>query len=69
MVCPYCNNDMVKGRLVSSRKVTWEHPTIVMYSTNNIVLPGSSFWYGANVTTYHCENCKKMIIDYGLEAE
>jgi len=72
MTCPYCNKDMTKGRLVSSRKVTWIHPIMIVGNTgetNDVVPPGSSFWRMSKIPTYYCENCKKMNIDCDSEVK
>jgi len=72
MVCPYCNSDMTKGFLVSNRRIIWsqckDHPTIIE-GKSEVVPPGSTLLFGSNVPTFHCESCKKLIIECNSETE
>lgn len=68
MKCPYCNNEMEKGRIGQSQlfvPVTWvsdnvkEDSVLPIHKTINLTKTLKS---GA-IITYHCETCKKFIID------
>ena len=68
MNCPYCNNEMEKGYIGQSElfvPITWVSDDVKEY----VILPIhktiklTALLKGGRMITYHCENCKKFIID------
>lgn len=66
MRCPYCQNDMEKGWIDQGRfSLYWtsekRKPGSLLPLHKNILL--SSLFAGGRIITYHCEQCRKFIID------
>lgn len=67
MLCPYCNNEMEKGIIGQHdfTPITWvsdnpkENAILPIHKTIKL----TALLKGGEITTYHCENCKKFIID------
>lgn len=68
MNCPYCNNEMEKGYIGQTEflvPVTWvsddvkEDTFLPIHKTIKL----TAMLKGGRLVTYHCENCKKFIID------
>lgn len=67
MLCPYCNSEMEKGVIGQHdlTPITWISDDV----TENAILPRhktiklTALLKGGEIVTYHCENCKKFIID------
>ena len=66
MKCPYCGEEMEKGAIEGYRiPVTWvsdkriENKLLPLHKTIKL----SSFSGGDEVKTWHCEKCRKFIID------
>ena len=71
MNCPYCNNEMELGYIQCRDGVTWT-PKKQLVAALSILGKGSvSLENGAaensrTVYAYHCNECKKVVIDYGV---
>ena len=66
MNCPYCQAPMEKGWIDQGRfSLYWvadkRKSGSFLPIHENIRL--SSLFAGGRITTYHCENCKKFVID------
>ncbi|MBE6764276.1 MAG: hypothetical protein E7546_00145 [Ruminococcaceae bacterium] len=67
--CPYCQNKMIRGRIISGvKKMRWvpygEEPILGMWSPNTITLgDAGGLTSGATLSTYYCERCNKMVVD------
>ena len=68
MLCPYCNTEMEKGYIGQDQlfvPITWisnnvrEDTVLPIHKTIKL----TATLKGGEITTYHCENCKKFIID------
>lgn len=67
MNCPYCNNEMEKGAIGQHdlTPITWvsddvkEDSFLPVHKTIKL----TALLKGGRMITYHCENCKKFIID------
>jgi len=74
MKCPYCNNEMELGYIQCRDGVTWT-PKKQLVAALSILGKGSvSLENGAaensrTVYAYHCKECKKVVIDYGVAVE
>ena len=73
MKCPCCGKDMTAGFVQSGRafyfkenqkKSIWGNiaeKDDILLSTNN--------WYVPTAAAYHCNDCKKVVIDYSAKTE
>jgi len=66
MKCPYCGEEMEKGRIKQNRvPLTWvsdkriENRFLPLHKTIEL----SSLSTGCETKTWHCEKCRKFIID------
>lgn len=74
MKCPYCGNEMTSGIVQSARHIffttkphkNWFTPNTV--GNKDIVL-SSHNWTRPTGDAYHCDECKKVVIDYSAEVE
>ncbi|MFR0781359.1 MAG: PF20097 family protein [Zhenhengia sp.] len=77
MICPYCNNQMKKGEVQSTRMIYWqpEEATAgvnkIRYSKHGVEKHGGMVLSPPQMNIiskpligYHCSSCKKVIIDY-----
>lgn len=67
MLCPYCNTEMEKGVIGQHdlTPITWvsENPKENSFLPIHKTIKLTALLKGGEITTYHCENCKKFIID------
>ena len=72
MKCPWCGKEMTDGYINSARKVVFsKDPNEVLFyinSKNNVNLTQYN-WTAPSAKAYHCENCKKVVVDYAVEIE
>ena len=68
MKCPYCNNEMESGYIGQSElfvPITWVSDNVkedaILPMRKTIKL--TAMLKGGRLVTYHCETCKKFIID------
>ena len=72
MKCPWCDNEMSRGWMQSCRRVLFttiksewgagiKDKTDIVLTTNNFTNP--------TAIAYHCEMCKKVIVDYTEKPE
>lgn len=74
MKCPYCGNEMVSGKVQSARQIfftakahkSWLVPDA---ATHEEIVLSSHNWTTPSCFAYHCAKCKKVVIDYSVEAE
>ena len=70
MICPYCNKEMKKGYIQCRDGLHWtpKKQTVAALAGLGVgaVLIGSEDGLVPNTTAiaYHCESCKKVVIDY-----
>lgn len=68
MNCPYCSKIMEKGVIESPQEINWKHKRKLfgtkLCNPDAVVLSPASFFNGAAVTAFICEDCEKVIIDY-----
>ncbi len=70
MKCPYCDKEMRYGVIQSPHEINWKPKKAKLFGSAKfhegaIVLSELSFLKGSCVDAYCCDNCKKIIIDYG----
>lgn len=68
MKCPYCSEEMQKGRIVSGDfRLHWlkegERNTIWRYSDKGLRLGEWSWFKAAQTDAFFCEPCGKIIVD------
>ena len=74
MKCPYCSNEMNIGVVQSARQIFFtDKPHKNFFfpdkGVNSEVLLSTHNWIRPSCVAYHCESCKKIIIDYSVEVE
>ena len=71
MKCPYCNSEMILGYIQCRDGVSWSKKmrliaAIPPLSSSSIILSsGEGAFSGSAIEAYRCDECKKIIIDYG----
>lgn len=68
MNCPYCNKKMEKGYIEQthiSNPIKWISNTCEdhLFVEKSKIIKLTSILKGITITTYKCDECKKMIID------
>ena len=69
MLCPFCNSEMIKGKLLGDRyQLKWmpdnEDLVLGIWAKKAIVLPNQTSGFGRPyVKAYICKNCRKLITD------
>lgn len=71
MVCPFCNNEMIKGKILGDRQILkWmpdnEKLILGIWANNAITLKnqtGGGMSGRYQVGAFACKNCKKLIAD------
>lgn len=68
MKCPYCNNEMESGYIGQSEMlvpITWVSDDVkeVVVLPIHKTIKLTALLKGGRIITYHCEKCKKFIID------
>ena len=72
MKCPWCKIEMVDGFINSARKVVFsEKPNddFFFLAGRECINLTQHNWTRPSAKAYHCENCKKLIVDYSIEIE
>ena len=74
MKCPYCGNEMINGFIQSSRGVffaTEEHSAWFLPNTSKgeFFISSNNWTAPTCVASYHCSDCKKVVIDYTKKPE
>lgn len=75
MLCPYCNREMEKGYIQSRDGLHWTPKRQIVSALSGLgkgaVLIGNNNSFVPNTTAvaYHCEECKCVIIPYGMDGE
>lgn len=69
MKCPYCNEEMKKGYIQCRDGVTWTPKKQLIASLSSlgngsIKISNIEPDYSSAVYAFHCEGCKKIIIEY-----
>ena len=73
MKCPICNREMQEGVVQSGRTIfftTKQHKFFFApdIAVNNEIALSRHNWTRPTCKAYHCEKCKKVILDYGDES-
>lgn len=67
MLCPYCEKEMQKGWINQERfSLKWvpdEDRGFMECLVEKDVIKLTALTKGGRLTVYHCENCRKFIID------
>jgi len=71
MTCPFCDSEMINGKLLGDRiKLRWipdgeRVPLTILGKSSNTIIPTHSNPFGGRpyVVAPLCEKCKKLIID------
>ncbi len=72
MKCPYCNQDMEKGYLVSDataiawRKEQYDSARILSKNSDGIQLDRRLMGAARLSNAYCCKSCQKILLDYGV---
>lgn len=66
MICPYCGKEMQKGYIEAPLRhpLVWQsckRPEKFPFHSNDITL--ARVVKGGTVDAYHCESCRKFLID------
>jgi len=72
MKCPCCGSEMIKGYVVSARRIlfsTEDNECLFDIKSKEDVVLSSHNWTGPTCIAYHCDKCQKVVIDYSKEAE
>lgn len=70
MKCPYCNEEMEKGFIQCRDGVTWTPKKQWIAALSSLGAGAIKIGKDSGLSTnsvaeaYHCEQCKKVIIDY-----
>lgn len=68
MDCPFCKKEMQEGYVYGQRGVYWREKKPGLFTSplfdNSVVLADTLSDFVRNVKGYHCENCRKVMIDY-----
>ncbi len=59
MKCPYCQNEMEEGAIVSQRVPQW----LKSGEKKGRYLNAKRHWTYNEIAGYHCKKCNKIIID------
>ena len=71
MKCPCCELEMKKGVVQSARTIfftTMSHDFMFTPAGKDVTL-SSHNWTRPTCVAYHCEKCKKVVIDYAVEVD
>ncbi|WP_329382200.1 PF20097 family protein [Anaerofustis sp. HA2171] len=61
MICPFCNKEMIKGKVCSNDALWWAEAGIKTRLNDEGGIIGRL--NGDRVSAYRCDKCKKIIID------
>ena len=70
MICPYCGKEMRCGVIQSPHEINWKPKKAKLFGNavfhkDAIILSELNYLKGSCVKAYCCNDCKKIIIDYG----
>lgn len=70
MQCPYCGKEMRYGVIQIPHEISWKPEKGKIFASSQfskgaIILSEFSFLKGSCVEAYCCDDCMKIIIDYG----
>lgn len=71
MKCPCCSKEMTKGFVQSARRIFFtevRNDSWLDISGKDDVVLSTHNWTNPTCIAYHCEDCKKVVIDYSDEA-
>lgn len=72
MKCPWCKNEMTEGFVISAREVlfTQERKGGFFWAKGKDDIKITQFnWTEPSAKAYHCEHCKKVVVDYAEELD
>lgn len=69
MKCPYCEKEMVRGYIQSSRDIFWSDRKHKSFYTadkdkGEVEIAAATLMSGAVTDAYICNDCKKVIIGF-----
>ena len=72
MKCPYCGQEMVLGYVQCRDGLFWtpkKQPVAALscFGRGRICLANSASNSVNTACAFHCETCRKIVIDYGVE--
>ncbi|MBE6887668.1 MAG: hypothetical protein E7484_04510 [Ruminococcaceae bacterium] len=72
MKCPWCRKEMTEGYINSARQVVFSknaNEDFFYFGNKEDVKLTQHNWTRPSAKSYHCENCKKVVVDYDIEIE
>lgn len=76
MKCPYCGKEMEQGFIQCRDGVSWQKKERLIaalpgLAKDSVILARDhgSLLSGAAAIAYHCQTCKKIVIDYEQESD
>ena len=74
MKCPWCEREMTDGFINSMRKVVFsqkpqDEDAFFFWPDAECINLTQHNWTKPSAKALHCENCKKVIVDYSIEIE
>ena len=70
MLCPWCNQEMTAGFLMSSRPVIFgpeARETVLWPRREGEVKLTKRFWTMPRTPAWHCARCRRVVVEYGTE--
>lgn len=67
MICPWCNQEMEKGFLQSSRAVIFGpeiRESALWPPKKGEVKLTKGFWSMPSAAAWHCSKCKRVVVEY-----
>lgn len=61
MICPFCNKEMIKGKVCSNDALWWKEGTVKKRLNDEGGIIGRL--NGDRISAYRCDKCKKIIIN------
>lgn len=74
MKCPFCSKEMEKGKVKSTKEIFFssDEEKLVFFAEveeDVDILLSSNNWTSPACTAYHCDACRKVVIDYSEEVK
>ena len=74
MKCPFCGKEMENGKVKSAKEIFFasDEEKLVFFAEveeDVEILLSSNNWTNPSCVAYHCDACRKVIIDYKAEVK